>query len=141
MGQEQDAATHLFSEHPVIMQHVGLVSMREFNAYPLPGHPEMGWTEGDLCIHFAGCWVKDECQERWEEYSGKLAKKKEEEKLRQSAQQGGKKDEKNDAKKDEKKDKKDDKKDEKKDEKKSEEKKDVTDKSEIRTEDNKPAAR
>jgi hypothetical protein len=31
----------------------------------------MRWFEGDLVVHFAGCWVNDQCQQRWAEFWGK----------------------------------------------------------------------
>jgi len=32
------------------------------------GGPEMGWQDGDLLVHFAGCWVNNKCVERWEDF-------------------------------------------------------------------------
>lgn len=57
-------------EHPTILEHVGIVPQRLFNAYPI-GQPTMGWQEGDLIVHLAGCWVQNECQQRWEQYMGR----------------------------------------------------------------------
>ncbi len=35
------------------------------------GDETMGWQDGDLLVHFAGCWVNKKCAERWEEYWAK----------------------------------------------------------------------
>lgn len=31
----------------------------------------MKWQPGDLIVHFAGCWVGNNCQERWQEFWSK----------------------------------------------------------------------
>jgi len=58
------------SKHPVIREHMGLVRQRTLNAYPVGGK-EMIWSEGDLVVHMAGCWVDDKCNDRWEQYWAK----------------------------------------------------------------------
>lgn len=55
-------------EHPTVLDHVALVSQREINAYPVEGVPDMGWEEGDLAVHLAGCWVTNVCNDQWKEY-------------------------------------------------------------------------
>jgi len=52
--------------HHVVREHLALVPQRALNAYPV-GWENMGWKEGDLVIHLAGCWVDDACDKRWKE--------------------------------------------------------------------------
>ncbi|KAK3059948.1 hypothetical protein LTS18_009675 [Coniosporium uncinatum] len=66
-GKEQDALLHLMTNHAAYRQHLGMVSQRYFNAYPVGGS-EMGWKSGDLVVHFAGCWVQKKCQVQWEDF-------------------------------------------------------------------------
>ena len=35
----------------------------------------MGYRDGDLLVHFAGCWVGNACQEWFEEFWGKKGHK------------------------------------------------------------------
>lgn len=58
---------HLALKHHTVMEHFGLVNQRVFNAYPI-ATPNMGWVTGDLVVHLAGCWVEDQCSQRWEQY-------------------------------------------------------------------------
>ena len=51
--KEQDALTHLIIHHPVLRERVGFVDQRLINGY-VEGADE--WKEGDLVLHFAGCW-------------------------------------------------------------------------------------
>ena len=43
----------------------------EINAYPEAMEEGSEWTEGDLIVHLAGCWVKNTCKEQWKEFMGK----------------------------------------------------------------------
>jgi hypothetical protein len=72
MGKEQDAIKHLMLEHPLVREHVGVFPQRLFNAYPIGGDT-MGWREGDLMVHLAGCWVGGDhiCRERFDEFWAK----------------------------------------------------------------------
>jgi hypothetical protein len=58
---------HLIKHHKVFRQHLGLIRQRVANAYT-EGNDEMKWQAGDLVVHFAGCWVDDECQQRWQQF-------------------------------------------------------------------------
>ena len=31
----------------------------------LVNNDKMGWAPGDLVVHFAGCWVKNQCEGNW----------------------------------------------------------------------------
>ncbi|ENI09901.1 glycosyltransferase family 34 protein [Bipolaris maydis ATCC 48331] len=64
---EQDAIKHLMVEHELVRKHVGVFPQRRFNAYA-NGGPHMMWDDGDLAVHFAGCWVHHDCKEWFEEY-------------------------------------------------------------------------
>lgn len=66
-GAEQDALKHLMLEHPLVRNHVGIYPQRAFNAYA-QGGDNMGYRDGDLLTHFAGCWVANKCEEWFEEY-------------------------------------------------------------------------
>lgn len=58
---------HLVLKHHTVMEHFGLVRQRVLNAYPI-ATKNMGWEKGDLAVHLAGCWVEDQCSERWWQY-------------------------------------------------------------------------
>lgn len=66
-GAEQDALKHLMLEHQLVRDHVGIYPQRKFNAY-VQGGGTMGYRDGDLAVHFAGCWVGGKCAEWFEEY-------------------------------------------------------------------------
>lgn len=66
-GREQDTLLHFLKNHGTFRKHLGLVGQRVMNAYPIGGE-EMGWREGDLAVHMAGCWVEEKCQEHWEKF-------------------------------------------------------------------------
>jgi len=72
VGKEQDALKHLMLEHPLVREHVGVFPQRMFNAYAVGGK-FMGWREGDLMVHLAGCWVGGDhiCKERFDEFWAK----------------------------------------------------------------------
>ncbi|KAK9484386.1 galactosyl transferase GMA12/MNN10 family-domain-containing protein [Lipomyces starkeyi] len=65
--QEQDVLNHIIVNHPKIREHVAIVPQRVINAYSVGGG-DMGWVTGDLVVHFAGCWVNSECNERWQDF-------------------------------------------------------------------------
>jgi len=71
-GREQDTLLHFVKHHRTFREHLGLIKQRVANSYS-EGGPDMTWQEGDLIIHFAGCWVDDTCQERWKEFWNKRA--------------------------------------------------------------------
>jgi hypothetical protein len=73
-GAEQDAIKHLMLEHQLVRNHVGVYPQRQFNAY-VQGGPEMGWRDGDLLVHLAGCWVEKKCQEWFETFWAKRGTK------------------------------------------------------------------
>jgi len=73
-GAEQDAIKHLMLEHQLVRNHVGIYPQRKFNAYA-QGGDNMGYRDGDLLVHFAGCWVGGKCQEWFEEFWGKKGHK------------------------------------------------------------------
>ena len=66
-GAEQDAIKHLMLEHPLVRNHVGIYPQRKFNAY-VQGGDNMGYRDGDLLVHFAGCWVTEKCEAWFEEH-------------------------------------------------------------------------
>lgn len=66
-GAEQDALKHLMLEHRLVRNHVGIYPQRTFNAY-VQGGSNMGYRDGDLLVHFAGCWVGGQCPEWFEEF-------------------------------------------------------------------------
>ncbi|KAF8243631.1 galactosyl transferase, partial [Wilcoxina mikolae CBS 423.85] len=70
-GQEQDALWHLVKEHPTVLEHLALVSQRQINAYPVNNVADMSWESGDLVVHIAGCWVKNECNDQWKKFMGR----------------------------------------------------------------------
>jgi hypothetical protein len=59
---------HLVKEHPTIREHIALVPQREINSYPIKDFESMSWMPGDLVVHIAGCWVKNQCNDQWVEY-------------------------------------------------------------------------
>lgn len=59
---------HLVLGHSTVMEHFGLVGQRVLNSYAIDENSNMGWAEGDLVVHFAGCWVEDKCSQKWEQY-------------------------------------------------------------------------
>ncbi|KAH0543464.1 hypothetical protein FGG08_002229 [Glutinoglossum americanum] len=91
-GREQDALMNFFLEHPIVREHTGLVEMRMFNAYSV-GPPGYGWRDGDLAVHFAGCWVDHHCMEAFQEHWKKRGEVRNlphgEEKLRKANQYRG----------------------------------------------------
>ncbi|TID16029.1 hypothetical protein E2P81_ATG08890 [Venturia nashicola] len=72
-GQEQDALLHHIRHHKIFREHTGMIRQRVANAY-VEGGPSMQWYKGDLVVHLAGCWVKEKCAERWNEFWGKRDK-------------------------------------------------------------------
>ncbi|EOA81648.1 glycosyltransferase family 34 protein [Exserohilum turcica Et28A] len=65
---EQDAILHMILEHELVRKHVGVYPQRKFNSYT-EGGDKMGYKEGDLAVHFAGCWVEHNCVERFNKYA------------------------------------------------------------------------
>jgi len=51
--REQQALTYLIVHHPQLRERVGYVDQRLINGY-VEGDDQ--WKEGDLLVHFAGCW-------------------------------------------------------------------------------------
>jgi hypothetical protein len=51
--REQQALTYLIERHPQLRERVGYVDQRLIDGY-VEGAGE--WREGDLLVHFAGCW-------------------------------------------------------------------------------------
>lgn len=70
LGQEQESLFHLATEHEQVRKHVGIVQLREINAYALKNVDNWSWEKGVLAIHFAGCWVADRCVPLWNEFLG-----------------------------------------------------------------------
>lgn len=65
IGYEQDAVRHLIFEHPLVRQHVAVYPQRKFNSY-VEGSSSMKYHDGDLLVHFAGCWVGHTCKTWWD---------------------------------------------------------------------------
>jgi len=60
--REQQALTYLIVHHAHLRERVGYVDQRLINGY-VEGPDQ--WKEGDLLVHFAGCWyVSFSCGER-----------------------------------------------------------------------------
>jgi hypothetical protein len=51
--REQDALTYLILNHPTLRARTGFVSQNLINSF-FEGPAE--FSEGDLLVHFAGCW-------------------------------------------------------------------------------------
>ncbi|KAF2020349.1 glycosyltransferase family 34 protein [Aaosphaeria arxii CBS 175.79] len=66
-GAEQDALKHLMLEHQLVRDHVAIFPQRKFNAF-VQGGDKMGWRDGDLLVHLAGCWVNKHCGEWFEQF-------------------------------------------------------------------------
>ncbi|KAK9480270.1 galactosyl transferase GMA12/MNN10 family-domain-containing protein [Lipomyces japonicus] len=64
---EQDAMNHIIVNHPRMREHVAIVPQRVINAFSVGGD-NMGWMTGDLVVHFAGCWVDNECNSRFQDF-------------------------------------------------------------------------
>jgi len=58
---------HFIRHHKTFREHTAMVKQRTINAFP-EGGESMGWQKGDLLVHFAGCWVSNSCQERWDQF-------------------------------------------------------------------------
>jgi hypothetical protein len=67
VNAEQDSLNHLMLEHQMVRNHVGIYPQRKFNAY-VEGPDNMGYRDGDLLVHLAGCWVPHTCREWFEQY-------------------------------------------------------------------------
>jgi hypothetical protein len=73
-GAEQDAIKHFLLEHPIMRRHIGIFPQRKFNAY-VQGGDNMGYRDGDLLVHFAGCWTANKCGGWFEEFWAKKGSK------------------------------------------------------------------
>lgn len=62
--REQDTLGHLNINHRLIREHIGVVPQRMLNSY-ISDDLWSGYEEGDLSIHFAGCWIPGDCDDRW----------------------------------------------------------------------------
>ena len=58
---------HFASHHHTFREHLGIIKQRVANAFPV-GDDSMAWVNGDLIVHFAGCWVDGLCQQRWADF-------------------------------------------------------------------------
>lgn len=79
LQREQQALTYLILQHPQLQELVGFADQRLINAY-VEGAGQ--WREGELVVHFAGCWyhlpcckesnirVDSKCIERFNRYWG-----------------------------------------------------------------------
>lgn len=65
--QEQDVLNHIMLHHPKMREHIAIVPQRVLNAFSVGGE-DMGWMTGDLVVHFAGCWVDNDCDRRWKSF-------------------------------------------------------------------------
>lgn len=68
--REQDTLGHLNINHRAIREHVGVIPQRMLNSY-ISDDIWDGFEEGDLAIHFAGCWVPGDCDTRWQRHWAK----------------------------------------------------------------------
>lgn len=65
MGKEQDALIHMINHYEEVANHTGLVDQHVINGYSV-GDEHMKWQEDDIVVHFAGCWVDNSCDARFE---------------------------------------------------------------------------
>ncbi|ORX92722.1 hypothetical protein K493DRAFT_303137 [Basidiobolus meristosporus CBS 931.73] len=72
---EQGTMQHLFETRPDVAEHFYFVPQNLINAFPDNGSYRdedevYSYREGNLLIHFAGCWVngQERCQQLFEEY-------------------------------------------------------------------------
>lgn len=65
--REQDTLSHLITTHSYIRKRVGVIPQRLLNSY-VSSKWWAGYEKGDLAIHFAGCWVKKNCNELWQRH-------------------------------------------------------------------------
>ncbi|CAA89961.1 alpha-1,2-galactosyltransferase Gmh1 [Schizosaccharomyces pombe] len=68
---EQDLIGYFIQKHSQVASMVGILPQRFINAFH-EGPPTMQWQEGDLALHFAGCWVENKCAELWTKYKDKI---------------------------------------------------------------------
>jgi hypothetical protein len=60
--REQDALTYLLLNHPTLRRRTGFVHQSLINAFS-EGRLFQKYEEGDLLVHFAGCWYGNCCQQ------------------------------------------------------------------------------
>ncbi|ORX88173.1 galactosyl transferase [Basidiobolus meristosporus CBS 931.73] len=71
---EQGTMQHLFETSPDVAEHFYFVPQNLINAFPIEACGDEDYVhsykEGDLIIHFAGCWIqsRNNCKERFDEY-------------------------------------------------------------------------
>lgn len=70
--KEQSVLNHLVSERHSFKRHIGVIPLGIINAYPIGG--DLGWREGRVAIHFAGCWVENKCARQWTSFWDKHVK-------------------------------------------------------------------
>lgn len=58
---------HLVKTHPTVRTHFGIVPLRIIQSWA-QGSEQYGWHEGDVAVHFAGCWVKGHCKQDWDKF-------------------------------------------------------------------------
>lgn len=62
--REQDTLGHLNINHRLVREHVGIIPQRMLNSY-ISDDLWDGYSKGDLAVHFAGCWIPGDCDDRW----------------------------------------------------------------------------
>lgn len=62
--REQDTLGHLNVNHKAVRERIGIVPQRMLNSY-IADDLWSGFEDGDLTIHFAGCWIPGDCDARW----------------------------------------------------------------------------
>lgn len=65
--REQDTLGHLNINHWYIRKHIGVVPQRMLNSY-IADDLWSGYDDGDIAIHFAGCWIPGDCDARWQRH-------------------------------------------------------------------------
>lgn len=58
---------NFINQSQVLRSHLGIAPLRTIQSWDVGGE-RMKWKSGDLAVHFAGCWVKHECEKKWEKY-------------------------------------------------------------------------
>ncbi|EEB08628.1 alpha-1,2-galactosyltransferase gmh3 [Schizosaccharomyces japonicus yFS275] len=64
---EQSLLGYLMKNHPEMASYVGFVPQKMINSYDASEDVQR-YTQGDLLIHFAGCWVENRCERIWRQY-------------------------------------------------------------------------
>ncbi|MCJ1347682.1 hypothetical protein MMC31_005911 [Peltigera leucophlebia] len=65
--KENQAWTHMFTNHEIIRNHTAHIAQKGLNSYPSYNFLGEHWSEGDLLVHFAGCGGSPKCAKNWDD--------------------------------------------------------------------------